>query len=400
MEIKNNKLFILLMTFAVGTMAANIYYAQPILKVLAGTLGIRPDAAGLIMTLTQIGYGLGVLFVVPLGDLISNKKLIQVMIAVTIVAEIALGFSHHFLSFSFALVLAGLGASTVQIIVPYVSHLYDSSQRGQVLGTLMSGLMLGIMLSRPIASLLTDLISPSAVFFLSAIVMTLLLIQLTRLMPERKPETNGLKYQLLILSMKDLLFNTQILRRRAIYQSLMFAAFCLFWTVVPLHLMQNFQFTQSQIALFALIGVAGAVVAPLAGKMADKGHSRKATLIAFISAAVAFAVSYFLTSGSWVTLVLLALTANLLDAGVSAHLVLGQRAIFSIDPKSQSRLNGLYIAIIFVGGAFGSGVGAWLYTHGGWASTSIAGSLLSLTALFLLLTEGIFGYKENLSLAK
>ena len=153
------------MSFAVGVMAANIYYAQPILSLIAQSLELRPDAAGLIMTLTQIGYGLGVLFIIPLGDLFENKKLILTMIAVTILAEITLGFAQTVIPYFIASVVAGLGASAVQIIVPYATHLFDKAQRGQVLGSIMSGLMLGIMLSRPLASLMTDLVSLHAVFF-------------------------------------------------------------------------------------------------------------------------------------------------------------------------------------------------------------------------------------------
>ena len=186
---KMTKGFTILISFAVGLMAANIYYAQPILALIAESLGLRPDAAGLIMTLTQIGYGLGVLFVIPLGDLFENKKLILTMISITIVAELTLGFARNVTPYFVASILAGLGASAVQIIVPYATHLFDKSQRGQVLGSLMSGLMLGIMLSRPLASLLTDLVSLHAVFFVSAGLMTLLLWRLVYALPVRNPES-------------------------------------------------------------------------------------------------------------------------------------------------------------------------------------------------------------------
>lgn len=389
------KSFIFLMSFAVGTMAANIYYSQPILSLLAASLGLRPDAAGLVMTFTQIGYGLGVLFIIPLGDLFENKKLILFMIGLTIVAQLVLGFSQTVTPYLAASIFVGLGASAVQIIVPYTTHLYDRTLRGQVLGSLMSGLMLGIMLSRPLASLLTDLVSLHAVFFVSAGIMSVLLWKLSLSLPERQPGNTHLKYRQLIWSMKDLLMTTPTLRRRALYQSLMFGAFCVFWTTAPLMLIHSaFQFTQKGVAIFALAGLAGAIAAPYAGKLADKGFSRQATLVAFAVSIVSFLLNHFIQAGSWVSLVLLVLSANLLDAGVSAHLVLGQRAIFMIDPQNQSRLNGLYIGIIYIGGGVGSALGAWAYTHGGWGAATLMGLLFPSAALLLALTEKVFSYTE------
>jgi len=390
------KYFILLMSFAVGTMVANVYYPQPILALIAESLGLRPDAAGLVMTLTQVGYGLGVLFIVPLGDLFENKKLILTMIAVTIAAELTLGFSHAVWPYCVASIAAGLGAATVQIIVPYTTHLYDRAMRGQVIGGLMSGLMLGIMLSRPLASLMTDLVSLHSVFYVSAAMMILLFWSLAYVLPSRQPAKTGLKYGQFIWSMKQLALNTPILRRRATYQGLMFGAFCIFWVTVPLMLVNSsFHFTQRGVAVFALAGLAGAVVAPLAGRMADKGFSRRASILAFSFGIFSFLLSHFAPEGSWLALAILVVAANFLDAGVSAHLVLGQRAIFMIDPANQSRLNGLYVAIIYVGGAVGSALGAWAYLHGGWGASTLIGMLFPLTALILILTERFTGYAET-----
>lgn len=382
------------MSFAVGVMAANIYYTQPILALIAHSLGMRPDAAGLVMTLTQIGYGLGVLFIVPLGDLVENKKLILIMVALTIIAEVALGSSQSLIPYMMASVLVGIGASAVQIIVPYTTHLFDRSERGHIIGSLMSGLMLGIMLSRPLSSLLTDMISMHAIFYFSAGLMTLLLLKLYKALPERSPEATTLKYNQLIWSMKDLVVKTPTLQRRAIYQAFMFGAFCLFWTVVPFMLVNTFHFTQIGVAAFALAGLAGAAAAPYAGKLADKGWSRKATATAFIIGILSFILSHFIRTEGVVSVILLIIAANLLDAGVSAHLVLGQRAIFMIDPKNQSRLNGLYLAIVYIGGSIGSALGAWAYQHGGWEMAMLAGLFFPLAALLLFLSEKTFGYLE------
>jgi predicted MFS family arabinose efflux permease len=347
------------------------------------------------MTASQIGYGLGVSFLVPLGDLYENKKVILSTITLTIIAQIALGFSKAVMPFLIASVLVGFGASTVQILVPYASHLYDRAERGRVIGSLMSGLMIGIMLSRPLSSLLADLISPHAVFFVSSGVMLLLLWRLSTRLPKRIPDSHGLRYHQLIWSMKDLLLRTPTLQRRAFYQALMFGAFCLFWVTVPLLLTgPMFNFTQKGVAIFALVGVAGAVVAPYAGKMADRGLGRQATLISFASGIVAFAIAMLVRHEGWAALVMLAIAANLLDAGVASHLVLGQRAIFMIDPRNQSRLNGLYVAIIYIGGSLGSALGAWAFSHWGWSGSMMAGLLFPLSSLAIVMTESWVGYQE------
>lgn len=392
---RTEKNLVLILTFAIGALAANIYYAQPILNLIAKSLNLRPDAAGLIMTLTQIGYGVGVLFVVPLGDLVENKKLILGMIAVCIVGEIGLYFAQTIEPFFVASLLAGLGASTVQILVPYTTHLFDKALRGQIIGTLMSGLMIGIMLSRPISSLVSEYGSYHMIFLFSAVILVLLLVILSKKLPAREPPKTGLRYHQLILSMLTLLKTVPTLRRRAFYQACLFGAFCLFWTIVPLFLMQSaYQFTQKGVALFALAGLAGAAVAPLAGRLADKGLGRRAMLIGMGSVLVAFLSNLLIEPGSTWGLILLVLTANLLDAGVSAHLVLGQRAIFMIDPANQSRLNGLYLVIVYMGGSIGSALATYAFTHGSWIWANAIGAVFPVLALLAVASERVFSYRE------
>lgn len=382
------KALILLLGLAVGVIAANLYYAQPLIALISQSLGLDPAAAGLIVTLTQVGYGLGVLFIVPLGDLVENRKLILTLMVIAVFALLGLALSTQIIPYFFAALATGIGACSVQIIVPYAAHLTPEATRGRVVGSLMSGLMLGIMLSRPIASLLTDLFSWHAVFYLSASFMILLGLALYKFLPPRQPANLNLKYSDLIGSMAQLFLRTPILRRRAVYQAFMFGAFCLFWTATPLLLSgPEFHLSQTAIALFALAGVAGAIVAPLAGRFADRGWSRMGTFASMLSGCIAFLMTHLVPLGSVTSLALLVLSAILLDAGVTANLVLGQRAIFSLRAKYRSRLNGLYIATIFVGGAFGSSVGAWAYAHGGWNLTSWVGLALPLGALLYFATE-------------
>ncbi len=386
----------LILAFAVGVLAANVYFAQPILKLLAETLNIRVDAAGLIVMMTQLGYGLGVLFIVPLGDLLANKKLILTMVLVAIVGELGLGFFKETNLFLLSSVFAGMGASTVQILVPYASKLFPAEKRGQVIGALMSGLSIGILLARPTASLFTEYLGPHSIFYFSALLLALLWIILVKILPENKPKNSSATYVQMLATMHKLLLSKPVLQRRSFYQALMFCSFCIFWSTVPLLLMsERFGFTQKEVALFALVGVGGAVFAPQAGRLADRGHSRAATIAVFVMVALGFAMAQLVFFNKYVSLVILALAANILDAGVISHLVLGQRAIFMIDTNNQSRLNGIYLVIVNIGGAIGSVAGAWFFAHGGWVNTMFAGLCLPLMGLCLVLSEKFFSYAET-----
>lgn len=389
-----SKSLILLLGLAVGVVAANLYYAQPLVGLISKALNLDPSLAGLVVTLTQVGYGLGVLMIVPLADIVENRKLILTMILLTIVSLLGLAFATSLIPYFLAALATGLGASTVQVIVPYAAHLAPEATRGRVVGSLMSGLMIGIMLSRPISSLLTDLFSWHAVFYFSAALMLLLALALYKLLPERQPTNTGIRYSKLMASMGSLFAQTPVLRRRAIYQAFMFGAFSLFWTTTPLLLVEEFHLSQTAIALFALAGVAGAVSAPLAGRMADKGFSRQATTVAMISASASFLITHIFAPGSGWALAILVFAAILLDAGITANLVLGQRAIFSLSAELRGRLNGLYVATIFVGGAVGSYIGAWAYAHGGWMLTSWVGFLFPLLAFIYFGTERLTGFQK------
>ena len=379
---------IAILSIAVGITVANLYYAQPIISMISKSIGLRPELSGLVVTLTQAGYGLGVFFIIPLGDIVESKKLILSMIAMTIVSLLGLAYVTSLYPYFLAALLTGLGASAVQILVPYAAHFSSDLKRGQVIGTLMSGLMIGIMLSRPISSILTAMFNWHAVFVLSAVLMLMIGCILYYFLPPKEPTVKDLHYKDLIKSMAHLYMNTELLRRRAIYQAFLFGSFCLFWTASPMHLTgAPFHLSQTAIAIFALVGVAGAVSSPFAGKAADRGHSQKATLIAMISCSIAFLLGNIIPGNSVFALAALVIAAILLDAGITANLVLGQRAIFQLPAQYRSRLNGLYIATIFIGGATGSALGGWAYATGGWALTSWVGFAMPVLALIYFLTE-------------
>jgi predicted MFS family arabinose efflux permease len=376
-----------MMAAACGLIAANLYYAQPLAGPIAAAIGLPASATGLIVTLTQIGYGLGLLLIVPLGDLVENRRLIITMVAAATVALVAAGLSETPGPFLAASLAIGLASTAVQMIVPFAASLAPDAMRGRVVGNVMSGLMVGIMMARPVASFIARFSSWHLVFFLSAGVMIVVGLALAVVLPTRMPQTR-LSYGALLASMGRLYATQPVLRRRAFYQACQFSSFSLFWTVTPLVLAgPGFGLSQAGIALFALAGVAGAIASPIAGRLADRDLGRPATVFGILSVAVAYLVSHIAPEGSTAALVLLTAAAILLDFGVTMTLVIGQRAIFGLGADLRSRLNGLFMATFFVGGALGSAIGAWAFTQGGWMLASSIGLALPVLALLYFLTE-------------
>ncbi len=369
----------LLIATACGLTVANLYYAQPLLGPIAASLGLHPGAAGLVVTLTQLGYGAGLLLIVPLGDIVENRRLILVLVTAAALALLAAALSRHPVPFLLSALAVGLASVAVQVLVGYAAHLAPDASRGQVVGNVMSGLMLGIMLARPVASLIAQVSSWHVVFYLSAALMLVVAVVLAWALPPRVPATR-LDYGALLRSIVGIARTTPVLRRRALYHSCLFGAFSLFWTTTPLLLAGPYHLSQGGIALFALAGVAGALAAPVAGRCADRGWSELVTGIALAAACGAFLVTHLAAPGSVAGLALLVAAAILLDAAVTSHLVVSQRAIFSLGVELRGRANGVFMAIFFVGGAAGSAAGGWAFAHGGWLLASCFGAVMPAVA--------------------
>ncbi|WP_334074562.1 MULTISPECIES: MFS transporter [Paenibacillus] len=377
----------LILAVACGLIVANLYYTQPLVESISSAVGLSSEAAGLIVTLTQIGYGIGLLFIVPLGDLLENRKLVITLLILTAVVLIIAAEVHSAALFLAASFLIGVGSVAAQILVPYAAHLSPEETRGRNVGNVMSGLLLGIMLARPVSSLVENYFGWHAIFIISSAVLLVLALVLAKVLPARRPQT-AVSYPAIISSMLQLLKTTPILRRRALYHAFLFAMFSLFWTTVPLVLTSPlFHFSSTGVALFALAGVSGAAAAPVAGRFADKGLIRPATALSIALVILSGLLPILFAGGSIFSLVILVLAAILLDMGVSANLVLGQRAIFSLGAEVRSRLNGLYMAIFFTGGAIGSAAGGWAYAMGGWKAAMGLGVLFPVLALLYFFTE-------------
>ncbi|MFJ3485246.1 MFS transporter [Pseudomonas sp. NPDC090202] len=376
---------VLLFAFCCGAIVANIYYAQPIVELIAPDLGLSAHSASLIVSLTQIGYALGLLFLVPLSDLIENRRL---MIATAVLAGaslLAAATMQHASGFLLVSLLIGFSSVSVQMLIPLAAHLAPEQSRGQVVGNIMSGLLLGILLARPLSSLIADHFGWRAVFLYATLVMLAIVTVLALTIPRRVPDHKA-SYGQLLRSLVTLMRRHAVLRQRALYQGLLFAGFSLFWTAVPVELARQHGLSQSQIAIFALVGAIGAIAAPIAGRLADAGLTRRASLIAMILAPLAFLLGL---STPGYTVIGLALTGVLLDFAVQMNMVLGQRAIYALDPASRGRLNALYMTSIFVGGAIGSAITSLLYESHAWQGVIALGAGLPLVALVVfLLVDG------------
>ena len=374
-----------LLAIACGVIVANLYYAQPLVGPISLATQLPPSLAGLIVTLTQIGYVAGLIFLVPLCDLLENRQLVVSTLGIVIFALVAAAFTHNSLCFLAAAMFIGLGSVATQMLVPYAAHLATEQQRGQVVGNVMSGLLLGIMLARPIASFVTDLWGWQAIFLLSAAITATLAVVLAFVLPKRSPAPS-VSYSGLIQSLFSLFKTKAILRRRAFYQACLFGSFSLFWTVSPLWLAEHFQLSQQGIAWFALAGVAGAIAAPIAGRLADKGLTKPLTGAAILLAALSFLLT-LLFDHSAASLAMFVLAAITLDMAVSGNLVLGQRAIYALGNEIRGRVNGVFMAVFFIGGAAGSALGGWAYAYGGWLTASVLGISMPLVALLYYFTE-------------
>jgi predicted MFS family arabinose efflux permease len=378
---------LILVAIATGAFVANIYYAQPLIASIAPEIGVSPDLAGAIVGVTQIGYGAGLFFLVSLADLVENKTLVLSALGVTVLALLGIAFVGSAAPFLLASFVIGLSATGAQVLVPFMAHLAPEARRGAVVGKVMAGLLTGIMLARPAALFIAASFGWRTVFLASAGLMLVIGACLARMMPRYRPH-GGLHYGQILASMAGLLRDIPVLRWRAAYQALMFAGFNLLWTAAPLMLADRFGLTESGIGFFALAGAGGALAAPLAGHLADRGHSRLATGGAMLTLALSFLGSDWAVA----TLALAALVVFvvLLDAAVQMTQVTSQRAIFSVAAAVRGRANAIYMTITFMGGALGSILGAMTYHAGGWNLTALTGAGLGVALLILFACEHSF----------
>lgn len=373
-----------LFAFACGAMVGNIYYAQALIGLISDDLNLHGGMAGFIVTVTQLGYGAGLLLLVSLADLFENRRLVLLTLggtALGLAGAAVSGSATTFLISSFAI---GFFACGAQVLVPFASHLVPAASRGRTIGNVMAGLLTGIMLARPLANLVASEFGWRAIFWISAAAMLAVLVLLRIALPQRQPQ-GGMRYGAIIKSMWHLLITTPALQRRAFYQGIIFASFNLFWTGIPLLLSEQFGYSQRQIALFVLAGAAGALAAPIAGRLADRGYTRQGTAIAMVTLTLWFLIAGW--AGTAISIAALVLCAIFIDSAVQTNQILSQRIIFSLNDAARGRLNAVYMTIVFLLGSSGSAIAAASYFYGGWWATCMTGAIMGLIVLGAFATE-------------
>jgi predicted MFS family arabinose efflux permease len=357
---------VLLLATAAGLAVASIYYSQPLLGLLGANLHASTAQVGWVPTLTQLGYALGILLLAPLGDRRDRRSLIALKAMVLAAALLACGLATGIGMLLVASLAVGVAATMAQDIVPTAAAIAPEAQRGRIVGTVMTGLLLGILLSRVASGLVAEHFGWRVVYFAAAAAVAAIGLTCWRRLPRLLP-TSNLGYGELLGSMARLWQHQPQLRRAAWAQGLLSVAFSAFWSTLAVMLLQRYQMGSASAGAFGLAGAAGALVAPLAGRLADR---RGPAWVAQAGCALttvcfaAMALELCLPAAAW--LPLLILTTIGFDLGVQATLVAHQTQIYSLEPAARSRLNAVLLTAMFIGMACGSALGALVLAHAGW----------------------------------
>ena len=389
------RLITLVLAVACGASVANLYYAQPLLDLISRSFGVDRDAATLVVTGTQIGYAVGLALLLPLGDLLENRKLTSRTLVVTAAALVLAAFAPNLWVFLVASVLVGVTSVVAQILIPLAAHLAPADSRGKFVGQVMTGLLLGIMLARTVSSFAAAAWGWRSIYAISAALMLLTSIALARMLP-RRPPSHTAGYRSLLGSILRLARTEPILRRRALSQALLFGAFTAFWTAIAYELIDHHHRSQAGVAVFALGGAAGAAAAPIAGRLGDAGHGTVARIGALALGLAALVLACLGASN----LYLLAAAGVLLDLAVQGHLVLSQRDIYSLNSDARARVNAVFMTTVFLGGAIASAATALVQQHWGWTGTTVFAAALTVIGICVWLYEIAGGRRTPLAASR
>jgi predicted MFS family arabinose efflux permease len=368
----------LIVASAAGLSVANIYYAQPLLDLMAHDLGILPATVGLIVMVTQVGYGLGLIFVVPIGDLIDRRKLIIVQGLLLGIALVIVGAAE-----TSAMLLAGMGAVglsavLVQTLVAQAAALATPAQRGRVVGTVTSGIVTGILAARSFAGAIADIGGWRAMYLISALITLVMVIVLMSMLPRQSAKRNKETYSHALLSIPTMFLRERSLLYRGVLALLIFAAFSTFWTALVLPLSAPpFSYSHTRIGLFGLVGLAGAIAATCAGRLADGGYGRWTTGVSLAILLLSWGLIALLP----VSMVMLLGGIILMDLAVQAVHVTNLSAIVAFNPQKSGRLIGGYMVFYSVGSAIGAIAATTTYAWFGWMGISLLGATFSAIAL-------------------
>jgi predicted MFS family arabinose efflux permease len=371
------------MAVACGAAVANIYYAQPLLSTIAHDFSVSDGTAGLIVTASQVGYAAGLVLLVPLGDLLERRRLITRIMLVTTLALAATAASPSFVLLAAALLVVGLTSVVAQILVPMASMLAAEDERGQVVGHVMSGLLVGILVARTASGLIAQAGGWRLVFAVSAGLMLVLCAVLRAALPEVKPTTT-LSYPALLRSVGRLVAEQPTLRVRMIYGVLGMGQFSVLWTTIAFLLAGSpYHYSDATIGLFGLVGLAGALAAQAAGRLADRERHHRSTGSFFLI----MVVSWVLIGTGSTSLAALIVGIAILDLGIQGAHITNQSVIYRLVPEARSRLTTAYMTAVFAAAAVSSALASTLYDADGWSAVTALGGALAGLGLVVWLCE-------------
>ena len=377
---------VLLFAAACGIAVANLYYAQPLLPSIARSFHTPSGTTTLIVTGAQVGYGLGLALLVPLGDMLIRRRLVPGILVVSAAALFAAALAPNIGFLIAAAAVAGVCSVAAQILVPFGAQLADDTNRGQVVGTIMSGLLIGVLLARTFSGLIAQAAGWRAVYAVGGALVLILVAILSRALPSEDARPH-LDYPELLGSVVHLMRSEPVLRLRSTFGGLLFAAFGVLWTSLAFLLSASpYHYSEAVIGLFGLLGASGALMASLSGRLADRGHERLVTGASLAVTAGSFGLLFLGAHQLW------ALIAGIIvaDLGIQSVHIQNQQLIFAIDPNARSRLNTGYMVCYFVGGAIGSSTAGLVYSGGGWSGVVVLGAAYSGAALVLwLVSQGL-----------
>ncbi len=376
---------LVVMAVAVGIIVANLYYLQPLLHQVRHDFAVSTASASALMTLAQLGYAAGLAFLVPLGDLVARRRLVVLdFLAAGVV--MALGaVAHSFVLFAVCTFIIGVVSVGGQIIVPFAADLAPRAYRGRVIAWVMTGLLLGILLSRTVSGVLAQVAGWRSVYWSAALVLAITAGVLYRVLPD-EPARAPLRYRALVVSTFALLATSAPLRRRAWYGAVVFASFNVLWTTLSFHLAgPPFHYSNAVIGLFGLFGVAGVLAANAAGHLADRRRTRAATVVTAALVILAYGVLWVGRASA----VGLALGIVILDAGMQGTHITNQSVIYGLAPGSRSRVNSVYMVCCFLGAALGSYGAGQVYAAAGWTGDCWLGAALGLGLLIPAAADGL-----------
>ena len=374
---------VLLMAVACGAAVANLYYAQPLLSTIAHDFSVSDGTAGLLVTASQVGYAVGLVLLVPLGDLLERRRLITGILLVTALGLAATAAAPSFSLLAAALLIVGLTSVVAQILVPLASTLAAEAERGRVVGKVMSGLLIGILLARTASGLLSQLGGWRLVFGISAALMVALSLVLRARLPRVLPTTD-LSYPALLRSIGALIVEQPTLRVRMAYGALQMGQFSVLWTTIAFLLAgPPYDYGDATIGLFGLVGLGGVLAAQVAGRMADQGRHHRSTGVFFATMLISWAA----IAAGRSSLALLIVGIATLDLGVQGAQITSQSVIYSLDPAARSRLTTAYMTTLFASAAAFSALASAIYDAGGWDAVAALGGGLAAAGVVLWALE-------------